>query len=103
MASERMLGDWNSCTCRMIHDEPARARDILRQRFAALPPDVYDAAWTANVAAYPATPRVEDTNVQRALAFLAAVQHEDIPGAAGDYFSNAFVDAALGQAPPVTR
>ena len=79
----------------MIHEQPAQARQALRQRFAALPPDVYESAWTANVAAYPRTPRVEEANVRRALLFLAAVQNQPIPGAATDYFDNAFVDAAI--------
>jgi NitT/TauT family transport system permease protein len=79
---------------RLIHDDPARARQILRQRFAGLPPDVYEAAWNANVAAYPASPVVEEANVERALAFLAAVQDQPVPGAARDYFDNSFVEAA---------
>ncbi len=80
---------------RMIHDEPVRAQQILRQRFASLPPDIYAAAWTANVAAYPATLLVEEASVERAMMFLTAVQGEPIPGAARDYFDNSFVDAAL--------
>ena len=78
----------------MIHDQPAKARQVLKQRFAALPPDVYEAAWTANVAAYPATPRVEEVNVQRALVFLGAVQNQKIPGSAKDYFDNTYAEAA---------
>jgi NitT/TauT family transport system substrate-binding protein len=80
---------------RMIHDQPAKARQILRQRFASLPTDVYEAAWNANIAAYPATPLVEEANVQRALVFLSAVQNQHIPGAAKDYFDNSYADAAV--------
>ena len=80
---------------RMIHDEPSRAQDLLRQRFRSLPDDVYDAAWKANLATYPTTPLVVETNVQRALAFLGAVQGQTVAGAARDYFDNRYVDAAL--------
>ncbi len=80
---------------RMIHDEPDKAQQILRRRFASLPQDVYDAAWRANVAAYPETPVVFEQNVQRALTFLAAVQNQPIPGAARDYFDNTYADAAV--------
>lgn len=79
---------------RLIHDQPVKARQILRQRFAALPPDVYEAAWNANIAAYPASPVVLEPNVQRALQFLGAVQNQPVPGAARDYFDNTYADAA---------
>lgn len=80
---------------RMIHDQPAKAKQILRQRFASLPPDVYEAAWNANIAAYPGTPRVEESSVQRALVFLSTVQNQRIPGMARDYFDNTYADAAV--------
>jgi NitT/TauT family transport system substrate-binding protein len=80
---------------RMIHDQPAKARQVLKQRFAGLPPDVYEAAWNANIAAYPATPLVNEVNVQRALVFLGAVQNQKIPGSAKDYFDNTYADAAV--------
>ncbi|MGE0359820.1 MAG: ABC transporter substrate-binding protein [Vicinamibacterales bacterium] len=92
--SVRLLRALSKAT-RMIHDQPAEAQQILRRRFGGLPPDVYEAAWNANVVAYPITPRVEEANVQRALAFLAAVQNQEIPGVAKDYFDNTYADAAL--------
>ena len=33
-----------------IHEEPARARQILRKRFSGVADEVYEAAWAANMA-----------------------------------------------------
>ena len=79
----------------LIHAEPARAQQILRKRFESVPDDVYKAAWAANIAAYPSNPRVEEVSVQRAIAFLSAVQGVKIPGAAKDYFDDAYADDAV--------
>jgi len=79
----------------MIHADPAQARQILRKRFAGLANDVYEAAWNANIAAYPSDPRVSESNVQRAIAFLSAVQGARIPGAPKDYFDDSYAEAAL--------
>jgi NitT/TauT family transport system substrate-binding protein len=80
---------------RMIHAEPSRAKQILRKRFNGVTDEIYDAAWAANVDAYPADPRVEETSVARAISFLGIVQGEKIPGAPKDYFDNSYADAAL--------
>jgi NitT/TauT family transport system substrate-binding protein len=80
---------------RMIHAEPARAQQILRKRFDGVADDIYRAAWAANIAAYPQTPRVEEESVTRAIAFLSAVQGVKIPGAARDYFDNSHAEEAL--------
>jgi NitT/TauT family transport system substrate-binding protein len=80
---------------RMIQTEPARAQQILRKRFEAVPEDVYKAAWAANIAAYPANPRVEEVSVQRAIAFLSTVQGVKIPGTAKNYFDDAYADEAV--------
>jgi NitT/TauT family transport system substrate-binding protein len=80
---------------RMIHTEPARAKQILRKRFAGVTDDVYEAAWQANIDAYPATPRVEEASVARAIAFLSAVQGVKIPGAAKDYFDGSYAESAI--------
>ena len=64
---------------RMIHEQPAQARQALRQRFSSLPPDVYEAAWKANIDAYPRSPRVEEANVRRALVFLARCRTSRFP------------------------
>jgi NitT/TauT family transport system substrate-binding protein len=80
---------------RMIREQPAAARRAVRPRFASVADEVYEAAWNANMDAYPATPRVEEVSVKRAIAFLGAVQTARIPGAPADYFDNTHVDAAL--------
>jgi len=80
---------------RMIHAEPARAQQLLRKRFEGVADDVYKGAWAANIAAYPATPRVEQASVERAIAFLSAVQGVKIPGAAKDYFDGLYADEAV--------
>jgi NitT/TauT family transport system substrate-binding protein len=79
----------------MIGQQPTLARQSVRKRFAGVADDVYDAAWNANLAAYPSSPRVEDVSVKRAIAFLGTVQGAKIPGASTDYFDNSFADAAL--------
>ena len=80
---------------RMIHDQPLRARQILRTRFAGIENGVYDAAWQDNVAAFPLNPRMDEGSVTRAIAFLGVVTGSAIPGAARDYFDNTYVDAAV--------
>ena len=80
---------------RMIREQPATAKRAVRKRFAGVADDVYDAAWNANLAAYPPTPRVEDVSVKRAIAFLSAVQGTKIPRTSAEYFDNTFADAAL--------
>jgi NitT/TauT family transport system substrate-binding protein len=79
----------------MIHAEPSRAKQTLRKRFNGVTDEIYDAAWAANVDAYPADPRVEELSVARAISFLGAVQGEKIPGVPKDYFDNSYADAAL--------
>jgi NitT/TauT family transport system substrate-binding protein len=80
---------------RLIHGEPARAKQVLRKRFNGLTDDIYEAAWNANIDAYPLTPRVEEASVNRAIAFLSTVQGEKIPGQPKDYFDNSYADAAI--------
>ena len=80
----------------MIHADPARAQALLRKRFETLPDDIYKAAWAANIAAYPANPRIEEVSVQRAIAFLSSVQGVKIPGVAKDYFDDTYADEAVG-------
>jgi NitT/TauT family transport system substrate-binding protein len=79
---------------RMLREDPARARDLVAKRFAAVARNVYEAAWTANLAAYPADPAVQDASVKRAMLFLATVQGSPIPGASTDYFDNSYATAA---------
>jgi NitT/TauT family transport system substrate-binding protein len=80
---------------RMIREQPKLAKQTVRKRFAGVADDVYEAAWNANIEAYPPSPRVEDVSVRRAIAFLGAVQGGKIPGASTDYFDNTYADAAL--------
>jgi NitT/TauT family transport system substrate-binding protein len=79
----------------MIGQQPRLAKQAVRKRFAGVADDVYEAAWNANLAAYPSTPRVEDVSAKRAITFLGAVQGTKIPGTSTDYFDNTFADAAL--------
>jgi NitT/TauT family transport system substrate-binding protein len=85
---------------RMIHADAARARQILRKRFAGVADEVYEAAWAANIDAYPQTPAIEEANVTRAIAFLGEVQGARIPGAAKDYFDASFADRAVRELNP---
>ena len=80
---------------RMIREQTPLAKQAVRKRFSGVADNVYEAAWSANLAAYPATPRVEDASVKRAIAFLGAVQGTKIPGTSTDYFDNTFAEAAL--------
>jgi NitT/TauT family transport system substrate-binding protein len=80
---------------RMIREQPTVAKQVVRKRFGGVADDVYEAAWTANLAAYPLTPRVEDVSVKRAITFLGTVQGAKIPGTSTEYFDNTFADAAL--------
>ena len=79
----------------MIQEEPQRAQALLRKRFETVADDVYKAAWAANIAAYPANPRIEEVSVQRAIAFLSSVQGVKIPGTAKDYFDDTYADEAV--------
>jgi hypothetical protein len=79
----------------MIHAEPARAQALLRKRFETFPDDIYQAAWAANIAAYPANPRIEEVSVERAIAFLSSIQDVKIPGIAKDYFDDSYADEAV--------
>lgn len=85
---------------RMIHSDPAGAKQVLRRRFAGVADDVYEAAWAANVDAYPETPRIVEENVARAILFLGDVQGARIPGAAKDYFDASFADMAVSGRKP---
>jgi len=80
---------------RTIQTEAPRSKQVLRKRFAGVTDDVYDAAWSANIEAYPADPRVEEGSVARAIAFLSEVQGARIPGAPKDYFDASYADAAV--------
>ena len=80
---------------RTIRTEPARAKQILRKRFSGVADEIYEAAWAANIDAYPQTPRIEEANVARAIAFLSEVQGARIPGAAAQYFDASYADAAV--------
>ena len=80
---------------RMIREQPKLAKQTVRKRFAGVADDVYEAAWNANIEAYPPSPRVEDASVKRAIAFLGSVQGAKVPGASTDYFDNTFADAAV--------
>jgi len=80
---------------RMIREQPAGAKQAVRKRFAGTADDVYEAAWKANLSAYPASPRVEDAAVKRAVTFLGAVQGTRITGSSNDFFDNSHVDAAM--------
>jgi NitT/TauT family transport system substrate-binding protein len=82
-----------------IHADPARARQILRKRFAGVADEVYDAAWNANIDAYPKDPRVEEASVTRAIEFLGVVQGARIPGTPKDYFDDSYADAAVKDLP----
>jgi NitT/TauT family transport system substrate-binding protein len=80
---------------RMIHGQSARAKQILRKRFDGVADEVYNAAWNANVDAYPLDPRVEETSVARAISFLGTVQDAKIPGMPKDYFDGSYAEAAI--------
>jgi NitT/TauT family transport system substrate-binding protein len=80
---------------RTIRTEPARAKQILRKRFSGVADEIYEAAWAANIDAYPQTPRIEEGNVARAISFLSEVQGARIPGAARDYFDASYAEAAV--------
>jgi sulfonate transport system substrate-binding protein len=79
----------------LIHSDTSKAKAALRKRFAGVTDEVYDAAWAANIEAYPADPRVDEANVKRAIDFLSTVQGVRIPGAPKDYYDGAYADAAM--------
>jgi NitT/TauT family transport system substrate-binding protein len=80
---------------RMIQMNPDAAKNIVRKRFGDIEPDIYEAAWKSNIAAFPANPRMDEKDVSRAIAFLTEIAGEKVPGAARDYVDDSYADAAV--------
>jgi len=83
----------------LLKSDPDKAREAVRTFFARTDPAIFDAAWTASLPSYPATPRIETSGVEKNIAFMNAVEAEPVRIAAGQVFTNTVVDAV---APSIT-
>ena len=65
----------------------------MRPYFAHTDAAIFDAAWTASLPSYPATPRIEKDGVAKNISFMNAVEND--PGTLDpqQVYTNTIVDA----------
>lgn len=77
----------------LIATDPDKAREAVRPYFSHTPAQIFDAAWTASLPSYPATPRVELSGIEKNISFMNAVEAEPVTLDPQAVFTNAIVDA----------
>ncbi|MGY2857520.1 ABC-type nitrate/sulfonate/bicarbonate transport system substrate-binding protein [Pseudomonas tolaasii] len=77
----------------LIATEPQKARESVRPYFAHTDNAIFDAAWTASLPSYPATPRVERDGVEKNISFMNAVENDPVSIDPQQVYTNAIVDA----------
>ncbi|WP_323149019.1 ABC transporter substrate-binding protein [Pseudomonas oryzihabitans] len=90
----------------LIATDPSKAREAVRPYFAHTAKAIFDAAWTASLPSYPATPRVELSGIEKNISFMNAVEAEPVSLDPKAVFTNTIVDAAtpvLSDAQGVTK
>lgn len=78
----------------LLAENPEEAREAVRTFFAKTDPAVFDAAFDANLPAYPKTPRISAAGMERNLDFIEAATGERPQIAIEDAYTNKFVEAA---------
>ena len=83
----------------LIATDPEKAKDAVRSYFPNTAAPIFDAAWTATLPSYPATPKVELAGIEKNISFMNAVESEPVSVDPRTVFTNAVVDAAAPLAP----
>ncbi|MBR0870325.1 ABC transporter substrate-binding protein [Bradyrhizobium tropiciagri] len=78
---------------RLMKTSPDEAKAAVRSFFEKTPPDEFTSAWTQNVAAFPATPRITADGMQRNYDFLRDGEGKAVTVPLADSFTNEVVDA----------
>jgi NitT/TauT family transport system substrate-binding protein len=55
---------------KFVHEQPAKARDLLRQQFPDVDQKVFDAAWAGYLRAIPTTPVIDQDQYKRTIDWL---------------------------------
>lgn len=77
----------------LIASEPDKARESVRPYFAHTDAAIFDAAWTASLPSYPATPRIEKDGVEKNISFMNAVENDPVTLDPQQVYTNTIVDA----------
>ncbi len=58
----------------LIHEDPERAKELVRPAFADIDDSLYEAAFERNVAGYPATPVIDKAQASKVFDFVASFE-----------------------------
>jgi NitT/TauT family transport system substrate-binding protein len=77
----------------LIASDPDKARESVRPYFANTDTAIFNAAWTASLPSYPATPRIEKDGVEKNIRFMNAVESDPVKLDPQQVYTNSIVDA----------